>query len=185
MASSNIQYALLGLIAARPSGIHGYKLKQEIEAVSSREFWEINFGSLYRVLDGLEAERSIEALAGDVNDRPTRRVFRITEKGRRSLDDWLLQPPGESPRPLRDELALKLLFMGHERIDVLAGQIRRQRSIYMGHLHRLLRNQRRLELAGLDPGVTGLVMEGAKSRLLADLDWLDTVERSLLRQASV
>lgn len=181
MHDNNVRYAILGLIAARPKGIHGYRLKEEIEAVASRDFWAINFGSLYRILDALDHDGHIEASFGEVGSRITRRVYRITEKGKKTLDDWLLQPPGEAPRPLRDELALKLLFTGRERLDVLAGQIRRQRSIYLGHLHLLLRRQRRLEVAGLDPSVTSLVMEGAKTRLLADVDWLDTVERRLLQ----
>jgi hypothetical protein len=82
---------------------------------------------------------------------------------------------------MRDELALKLLFITPERLDVLGDHIRRQRNIYMSQLSKLLRNKRKLEKAGLDARVTKLVMEGGESRLLADLDWLETIERKLLK----
>jgi DNA-binding PadR family transcriptional regulator len=184
MADANTRYAILGLIAARPEGIHGYELKKDIEALSGRDFWEINFGSLYRLLDALDSDGQIEALLEE-SARSQRQVYRITEKGRRSLDDWLLQPVADSPRPLRDELALKLIFLDPRRLDVLGEQLRAQRSIYMAQLSLLVRNQRRLERAGLKPSITRLVMEGAEMRLRADLAWLDVVERKLLRMASL
>jgi len=184
MGDSNTRFAILGLIAARPGGIHGYGLKKEIEALSGRDFWEINFGSLYRLLDVLDDEGDIEALLDDAT-KSQRQVYRITEKGQRSLDDWLLQPVADSPRPLRDELALKLIFLDPRRLDVLGEQLRAQRAIYMSQLGQLVRSQRRLEKAGLEPSVTRLVMEGAEMRLHADLAWLDVVERKMLRLASL
>src|SRR5437762_5982331 len=42
--------------------------------------------------------------------RPSRKVYRITASGQHSLDDWLLLPPTDEPRPLRDDLSVKLTF---------------------------------------------------------------------------
>lgn len=181
MPGSNVKFALLGLIATRPEGIHGYGLREEVQALSGRDFWEINFGSLYRILDTLARDGEVESLSDEAAEKSTRKVYRITTKGRRTLDDWLLEPLGNAPRPLRDELALKLLFLTPERLDVLGDHIRRQRNIYMTQLSKLLRNKRKLEKAGLDARVTKLVMEGGESRLLADLEWLETIERRLLK----
>ena len=181
MPDNNVKYALLGLISARPDGIHGYGLREEVQALSGRDFWEINFGSLYRILDLMAQSGEIELLGTPETGKTTRKLFRITSKGKQTLDDWLLLPVDDAPRPLRDELALKLLFITPDRLEVLGEQIRRQRSIYMGQLNRLIRNKRRLEKAGFDARITKLVMEGGESRLLADLEWLDVIERKLLR----
>jgi DNA-binding PadR family transcriptional regulator len=132
----------------------------------------------------LDRDGDVKALADDRGSKPQRRIYRITEKGLRTLDDWLLQPVADSPRPLRDELTLKLMFIDRKRLDVLADQIRKQRSIYMSQLSQLVRNQRRLEKAGLDASVTRLVMDGAEMRLRADLAWLEMVERKMLQLAS-
>jgi len=57
--------------------------------------------------------------------------FRITDKGRQSLDTFILEPPSDAPRPLRQELAVKLLFAGAERMPELLRLVDAQRETYM------------------------------------------------------
>ena len=38
MASGNLRYAVLGLVASKTDGVHGYQLKGECEAIGD-EFW--------------------------------------------------------------------------------------------------------------------------------------------------
>src|SRR5262249_25478985 len=110
MAKSNLRFGVLGLVGSCQDGVHGYRLKAELDVLCA-DFWELNYGMIYRVLDELErcGELTVETHAQD--RRPNRKVYRITEDGRQSLDDWLLQPISESPQPLRDELSLKMLFL--------------------------------------------------------------------------
>ncbi len=180
MRSDNIQYAVLGLIASKDEGVHGYRLKGECEALSD-EFWQLNYGKLYRILDRLEQAGELDVIDEIQRGRPNRKVYRITEKGRKSLDDWLLQPVTDNARPLRDELALKLLFLGPEQIDPLHKLIKQQRAIYLTRLAKVTRRRRRLEKAGLDMQATDLVLDGAEMRVRADLSWLEHIERTLLR----
>ena len=53
MGKENLRYAVLGLVGARQSGVHGYQLKGELEALCN-DFWQVNFGRLYRQLDLLD-----------------------------------------------------------------------------------------------------------------------------------
>jgi DNA-binding PadR family transcriptional regulator len=46
----NSRYAVLGLIAARDEGVHGYQLMTEVEALAD-DFWQLNYGRRYRVLE--------------------------------------------------------------------------------------------------------------------------------------
>ena len=179
--TNNVRYAVLGLVAQKQDeGIHGYRLKGECEALAD-EFWELNYGKLYRILDGLESTGDLDAETQIQFGKPNRKVYRITEKGRKTLDDWLLQPVDESPRPLRDELAVKLLFIGPENLDALNEMIKQQRSIYLNRLAKVARRRRRLQKAGLDMRATDLVLDGAEMRVRADLSWLEHVERHLIR----
>ncbi len=50
MSTGNLLYAVLGLVALRPDGAHGYRLKQELESLCD-DFWQINYGRPYRILD--------------------------------------------------------------------------------------------------------------------------------------
>jgi DNA-binding PadR family transcriptional regulator len=172
-------YAVLGIAACKPDGIHGYALQNEVEAIAE-EFWGINFGRVYRALDRLAAAGDLAAEREPQDGRPSRNVYRITEQGRQTLDDWLLQPLSSSPRPLREELSLKLLFLDTQNTEAFNRHIREQRGVYLDKLSRVRRRQRRLERVGINIRVVGMVMEGAEMRVQADLAWLDHLERVIL-----
>lgn len=177
----NFRFAVLGLIANRTEGVHGYQLMSDVEALSD-DFWQLNYGRLYRVLDWLAEAGDVEFSELFQSGRPNRKIFRITETGVATLEDWLLRPLPKNPQPLRDELSLKLLFLKHARVDRIAQLVTQQRSIYLSKLSQTVRRRRRLQKAGLPMDAIALVMEGAEIRLRADLAWLDHVERTVLRR---
>jgi DNA-binding PadR family transcriptional regulator len=180
MSFGNLQFAVLGLVARRPEGVHGYQLKKDLDSLCD-DFWEINYGRLYRVLDLLDHAGQLVLEEYLQHGRPNRKVYRITESGKQTLDDWLLQPVVTDPRPLRDELSLKLLFIDTSDIDAMNKQIKQQRSIYLTRLARIVRRRKRLEKAGLGTKVISLIMDGAEMRVHADLAWLDHLERKILK----
>lgn len=172
----SLRYALLGMVAQSPSGIHGYALKRQCERLLG-SFWQVNFGEIYRVLDRLATDGLIEQLTGESS--ASRKVFRITEKGRTSLDDFVLEPPTDAPRPLRQELAVKLLFAGRERLAELLDLIRHQRESYLRQLRLLGTQRRKILRAGVDGFVTHLLIDGAELAARAELTWLDDVAQKL------
>ena len=179
MGKENLRYAVLGLVGARRSGVHGYQLKGELEALCN-DFWQVNFGRLYRQLDLLDQSGDVEAEPVLQEGRPNRKVYRITEKGKQTLDDWLQQPVSDRPRPLRDELVLKLLFLGRSNIEALSDQIQQQRSIYLGKLALITQWRRRLRKSTMDSELTDLVMDGLERRIRAEFAWLDDVQRRIV-----
>jgi len=179
--AGNLNFALLGLVAARSSGVHGYQLKTEFEALCE-DFWQLNYGRLYRALDNLETSGELVGEQQVQIGRPNRKVYRITSKGEQSLDDWLLQPLSDEPRPLRDELSLRLLFLRHRDPLKVQRLVREQRAIYMSRLARVARRRRKLDGIDFEATVTRLVMDGLEMRVKADLSWLDHVEHTLLEE---
>ncbi|HYC56918.1 MAG TPA: PadR family transcriptional regulator [Candidatus Binatia bacterium] len=182
MSAGNLRYAVLGLVSTKADGVHGYKLKGECESIAD-EFWSLNYGRLYRILDILERAGELTVADEIQHGRPNRKVYRITEKGRQNLDDWLLQPVEDGATPLRDELVLKLLFLGTGDIDRVYPLIVQQRRIYLTRLAHITRRRRRLEKSGADSNATAIIMDGAEMRVRADLGWLDMIERRLIRQS--
>ncbi len=180
MSHGNLRYVVLGLVGAREDGVHGYHLKRELEAVCG-DFWQVNYGSVYRILDLLDKENAVEVFSDVVGRRPSRKVYRITEKGRQTLDDWLVAPLAENPKPLRDELAMRLLFLSRGNVDAVCEQLKQQRSLYIGKLSRITRWRKTLERTGIDAEVVRLVMDAAEMRVRADLSWLDHVARWIVR----
>jgi DNA-binding PadR family transcriptional regulator len=171
-----IRYALLGVVSKHPEGVHGYGLKRKCDRMLG-SFWQLNLGETYRVLDALAHDGLIERSLDD-RDSP-RKLFRITEKGQQSLDDFTLEPPADAPRPLRQELAVKLLFARAERLPELLSVIDHQREAYMRELSLLGTQRRKLARLPMDSFVTGLLIDGAELSVRAELAWLDDVAQKL------
>jgi DNA-binding PadR family transcriptional regulator len=171
-----IHYAVLGVLSRSPDGVHGYALKRQCERVLGH-FWQLNFGEIYRVLDRLADGGFIEQVL--LEPPANRKLYRITEKGKRSLDAFILSPPNDVPRPLRQELAVKLLFAAPERLPELLQLIDYQRHAYMRQLHSLESQRRRLRRVPADAFVTNLLIDGAELSVRAELAWLDDVGRKL------
>jgi DNA-binding PadR family transcriptional regulator len=167
-----IHYALLGVVSQNPTGVHGYALKRQCDRILGH-FWQLNFGEVYRILDHLAEDGLIQAVLADATT--SRKVFRITDKGRRSLDTFILEPPTDTPRPLRQELAVKLLFAGPERMPELVRLIDAQRDTYMRQLHLLATQRRKLRGVPVDSFVTNLLIDGAELNVRAELAWLEDV----------
>jgi DNA-binding PadR family transcriptional regulator len=178
-----LQYAVLGLISAREAGVHGYKLKNEFEALYG-DFWALNYGQMYRTLDRLERAGLIEGFDEFQTGRPNRKVFRITRQGRKKLEAWLVNPPSQEPRPLRDELSLKLLFLTDGRIDEMRAIISTQRAVYLQHLARLNKRRHKVVADSRDGFVMKLLLSQADMRVRTDLAWLDLVESEVSKRFS-
>src|SRR6185437_15808667 len=112
-----------------------------------------------------------------------RKLFRITDTGKQSLDAFIAAPPTDVPRPLRQELAVKLLFTRPERLPELLRLIDFQRQAYMQQLHLLESQRRRLRRIPVDAFVTNLLIDGAELSVRAELTWLDDVTRKLQERA--
>jgi DNA-binding PadR family transcriptional regulator len=176
-----IRFALLGTVSRHRDGVHGYALKRQCERILGN-FWQLNLGEVYRVLDRLSGDGLIEHVLG-TGESP-RKLYRITEKGRRSLDDFILAAPTDAPRPLRQELAVKLLFARPERMPDVLSLVAHQREAYMRQLSLLGSHRRKLQRLGVDAFVTNLLIDGAELVVRAELTWLDEVVQKLKERYS-
>ena len=104
MEPTAVTWVLLGLLALRPRS--GYDLKQAVDR-TIRHFWAASYGQIYPELKRLEAAGWVAGKDAARGGR-SRRVYRITAKGRRELDGWL---HGMDTRiELRDESLLRLFL---------------------------------------------------------------------------
>jgi DNA-binding PadR family transcriptional regulator len=177
-----VRYALLGAISQNPEGAHGWALKTHCDRYLGG-FWQLNFGEIYRVLDRLASEGMIEQVVAEAGSN--RKVYRITEMGRQSLDDFVLAPVTDAPRPLRDELAVKLLFANPAQMPELLKVIGSQRDAYMQQLGALQIQRRKLRRLGIATFVTDELINLAELHVQADLLWLDDLARKLKERFSV
>lgn len=178
MQADPLQYALLGLISSREGGIHGYRLKTEFDSLYG-DFWMLNYGQMYRALAALERGGLIEGEACLQTGRPSKRVYRVSRAAKESVDGWLLVPPAEAPSALRDDLALRLLFLTPERRDDILTLIRSQRATYLQSLARISKRRSHPDEATEDQFAVDLILLQIEMRVRTDLAWLDQVERTV------
>ncbi len=100
------RYALLGVLSMKSCS--GYDIKKFCDKTISH-FWNENFGHIYPVLSELQKDGLISQVKQDSGDSDSRRkVYGITDKGRKEFLEWLVQPVEYQPG--RSELLLKLSF---------------------------------------------------------------------------
>lgn len=77
--------AILGLLFEKP--LYGYTIEKIIEKRGMRHWTDIGFSSIYYVLKRLESRNFIESSCQPQDDKPSRKVYTITDNGRHILKD--------------------------------------------------------------------------------------------------
>ena len=161
----SLRYGILGLLAEQP--LHGYEVKSRFEELLGGT-WEVNIGQVYATFQRLERDDLIEAV-GERGDRG-KLAYRLTDAGRRSLEEWLETPDAE-PQAMREEVYVKLLLGNRIGNGSLERLLNRQRSVHLQRRHDLaaLEDQARKEN---QRGVV-LMLRGAILHTEADLNWFE------------
>jgi DNA-binding PadR family transcriptional regulator len=163
-----LKFVLLGLLAERPR--HGYDLKTVFEELLGGT-WPLNIAQVYTALNGLEREGLVSCEVVPQDQVPDRKVYSVTEKGAKELDEWMSRAV-EGPVRLRDEFVLKVLvrtLVGEGETSALIWQQRQMAVQHLAELTRLRTN------TDLHPA-TALLLDAAALRVEADLKWLDICE---------
>lgn len=92
----SLEFAILGFLNYHP--YTGYDLKKIFDS-SVRHFWPADQSQIYRTLTRLTEQGFAGMEKVPQEDRPDRKVYHITEAGRKELLHWLSGPaPMDSPR---------------------------------------------------------------------------------------
>jgi DNA-binding PadR family transcriptional regulator len=110
-------YIVLGLLEAAGEATP-YDLKQMV-AVSLGNFWSLQHAQLYTEPDRLAGAGYLEERREEGGRR--RRHYRVAERGRKALREWLAEPTPELTE-LRD-LALLKVFFGADPKSIAAAQV--------------------------------------------------------------
>lgn len=121
-----LKFILLGIL--NYASMTGYDVKQFMDG-STTHFWYAQTSQIYRTLDKLEEEGSLSSTIEHQEGRPSKRIYHITEQGRKALTDWLLSPLDRTPQP-KNELLVFLFFAGQLDKETLLQQLRLQREHY-------------------------------------------------------
>jgi DNA-binding PadR family transcriptional regulator len=104
-----VDVIVLGLLAEEPR--YGYQLLERIRDRRLSSWVEVGRASVYQALERLERRGAVTGRRQDSGAGPDRRVFELTEAGRRRLDEGLAERLG-APAPYETEAGTALAFIG-------------------------------------------------------------------------
>ena len=145
---------------------HGYELHQELGR-GLGGVWQVGLSRLYAQLKQLEEAGLVAASLEPQENRPARKVYRLTPEGRSTFLDWLHQPTPYL-RHIRVEFLARLFFfrkLGLPGLDQLVGE---QKKVCQAQADRF----EKLVLTAEDD-FRRLVLEFRIGQLQAVIRWLD------------
>ena len=168
---------ILGFLRFGPRS--GYDIKRSVE-VSTRFFWGASYGQIYPELQRLQQAGLVEV---ESEGGRRRKVYRLTAKGKRELEDWL-RGDGDLFQ-YRDEGLLRLFFSDLADPEAALANVRRMRewreevvaffhSQIEPHAQEDVEYGYRFPLRALEFGIAWLD---------AQADWLERLERELSSSA--
>jgi len=85
---SDKEFAIIGMIYQKQR--YGYEIEREIIDTSMREWTDIGFSSIYYILNKLEQKGFISGIVSMNEKNQARKVYSITEKGKKTLKASIL-----------------------------------------------------------------------------------------------
>lgn len=124
----------------------GYELSKRFDA-SVANFWPASPQQIYRELDRLEGQGLVKARTVRQQKRPDKRVFRVTEAGRRELGEFIRG--ATRPTVIRDDLLVKVASLDSSNPGDVAAAVRERLALSREKL-KMYEGLREILLGGLD-----------------------------------
>jgi DNA-binding PadR family transcriptional regulator len=164
--AQSFRFFILGLLGEQ--AMSGYDIRQMMKRLG----WLIgspSFGAIYPALHALLAEEQVTVEVISRPDRPPRKLYSITETGKRALTEWVARLDGTNGS-LRTFVQRLILVGDYDHPDRLLAHLRQRRDTVSGH-HRAL--QRAASDLAVDTGIGHrLAVEYGLATASAELDWL-------------
>lgn len=116
----SLAYGILGFLNYAP--MSGYDLVKAFDS-SLQFFWHAQNSHIYLELKKLEKKGYICGETVIQSERPNKRIFSITETGKKEFMDWLAEGAGEDAAQFKSAFLMKVFFGGNmspaQSIDML------------------------------------------------------------------
>jgi len=170
-----LKYAILGLVNRNP--LTGYDITKNFNE-GLVEFWYARHSQIYPELKKLTDEDLISYETIIQGEKLEKKLYTITEKGRKSLQKWLAEDEPLEPTP-KDVFKLKAYFCDEMDMDTLLKQFE---SALNKHLERLEYLENSMEKLSKEKDISKVsspsfgdyvVLNGAIMREKSYIDWLN------------
>ncbi len=122
------EFPILGVLAQSPC--HGYDLCRDLTRQLGG-IWTIRTSHIYSLLSALEKDGLVSHVSVGQEARPAKKVYRITQEGLETFQDWV-RSPVKPVRHMRLEFLAKLHFAALESPSVAADLVAEQLAHCLG-----------------------------------------------------
>lgn len=122
----SLSHAILGLLRDEP--MSGYDLKTECFDETIAHFWPADQAQIYRTLDRMHEEGWVTFEEQQQEDRPNRKVYRLTDDGREELDSWIAEERFELAK-VRDPTLIQIFHAGEHDPQVVREILEHRREL--------------------------------------------------------
>lgn len=81
--------AVLTILHTQPQGLHGYAIEKQLQSLRFFKSHPPDYTGLYRLLKQMEDEGLLTSKESDSLSGPSRRIYRLSEKGINCLSRWV------------------------------------------------------------------------------------------------
>ncbi len=122
-----LKHGLLGLL--NYGSMTGYELDKAFK-VSLEFFWQAKTSQIYRELDAMERSGWLTSERVIQSEKPNKRVYTITDKGKEELARWLSAPESDIADAMRMKSAflMRIFFAGETSIEQALETLRAYRA---------------------------------------------------------
>lgn len=162
----SLSNAILGLLTYGP--MTGYDLKKIFDK-SISQVWAASLSQIYRELSTLEKKGYVSSSIQKQEDRPDKKIYKITEQGKNVFLRWLSDFPEKLSFPKRDEFMLRIFFGSRLEKNQLINEFKRFILQKKQHLETLKEIENNFDVCSSEFSV-----ESAKKE---ELFWRFTIKR--------
>lgn len=100
-----LSHSILATLVGRAKPLSGYDLAKEFNS-SVGFFWKTTHQQIYRELARLEKDGMLVSEVIKQKDRPDKKNYSITDRGRSYLVEWIAEP--SMPTPIKEDMLVKM-----------------------------------------------------------------------------
>lgn len=177
----SVRHAILGILLKRPS--YPYELSVSFDHLVGHA-WLLKKAQVYQTVERLEAEGLVERTQANPNARGARWIYKVTPAGAAVYERWRATS-STKPRPLRDELLIKIALAREEDADDILQAIDLRTLLCAERLREYTEMESKLvpleEVRRWEEAGPALSMNAALSQINAELGWLATARQAILQ----
>ncbi|RLL43724.1 PadR family transcriptional regulator [Oceanobacillus piezotolerans] len=110
MKTNHTKFVIMGILTTNCRS--GYQIKQFIDQ-SLNHFWKLSYGQIYPTLKQIVEEGLATVQYASQEDKPDKKEYFLTEKGKEAFYAWLEKPLEEIPVE-KNNVLLKIFFSRHQ-----------------------------------------------------------------------